>query len=120
MLAQHSEAVPAIGKDALNRRPLPGLTAALFDLGDTAEFATRCELGLLPRHSAFDQLFDFLFEMGLNLLGDILLEATTLKQSRDEVHEFHRCETGMTLLGLRPKLATCYLIKVYNSMPRAK
>ena len=52
---------------------MPGLTALLFNLRNAAEFSARGKFGLLSRHSAFDQLFHFLFEVLANLLGEILL-----------------------------------------------
>ena len=62
---------------------------------------------LLPRHSDFDQLFDFLLELLPDFFGEILLQAAALKQLPDEDHGFTDARTRVMPSSMRSKLETC-------------
>ena len=87
ILAERAQGVANVGEKALEGRPLPDFAAVVFDEGEIAEGAARGGGGFCAGHAARDEFLCFFFEVLLDLVGEIVVEAAAREEVLQPIHK---------------------------------
>ena len=96
LAAKLTERVPDVEDEALDRRPLPGLAAALFQRRDVAELTAGRRGRLLTGHAGRHEGLDFFVEMLPDFLRQVAIHPSAREDPLDPVHDSPQDSTGST------------------------
>jgi hypothetical protein len=86
-VAQLADGELYIGEDAFGTRPHPRLVGGFLDPRYVAELAFRRVLGVFAAHAFGDERFDFLREVLLDFLGEVVVDLPAGEELSQPIHD---------------------------------